>query len=111
MSDCVCRTPPLNYKDYTIVTLGVDTTNGRFADVTIQTCLHCGTKWLNYLVQFEAFTGSGRWYRAVVTEKELTTMTPENAVAFLEHVPFYMYGGSYFEHTGKYGKGKVSVDQ
>lgn len=110
VAKCKCFVPPLHHTDYEISFWGVDKTNGRFADITLEVCNHCGTKWLKYLVEFEAFPKSGRWYRGIVTEKELTNMEPENVVAHFEGLDWFIYGGSYFSSTGMYGKGKVQAD-
>jgi hypothetical protein len=107
---CKCFAPPLHYTDYQISYIGVDETNGRFAEVTLQTCIHCGAKWLNYLVEFEAFTKSGRWYRGVISENELKDIQPEKVVAYFESLDWFIFGGSYFSSTGMYGKGKVQAD-
>jgi hypothetical protein len=107
---CKCFIPPLHYTDYQISYMGVDETNGRFAEVTLQTCIHCGIKWLNYLVEFEAFTKSGRWYRGVIPENELKNIQPGKVVAYFEGLDWFIFGGSYFSSTGMYGKGKVQAD-
>jgi hypothetical protein len=36
---CKCFTPPLHYSDYEISYMGIDETNGRFAEVTIENCI------------------------------------------------------------------------
>jgi hypothetical protein len=58
VTKCKCFIPPLHYTDYQKSHIGIDETNGRFAEVTLQTCIHCGTRWLSYtnykliLIQF-----------------------------------------------------------
>ncbi|MDJ1492743.1 hypothetical protein QNI19_07355 [Cytophagaceae bacterium DM2B3-1] len=107
---CKCFIPPFYFKDYTETYLGQDNTHGRYADVTLCTCIHCGTKWLHYLVEYEAFSQSGRWYKGIITDKELPQIDPENAVVYLENLEWYIYGGSWFSCAGQYGKGKMQVD-
>ncbi len=41
--------------------VGVDETEGKFADVSVRRCDRCGRLWLCYFVEYEAFTASGRW--------------------------------------------------
>lgn len=100
MSDCRCRNPPFHYRDYVSRSLGIDTARGRGAEVTLETCVHCGTHWLKYLIEHEAFTASGRWFRAPVPEAELATLTADTALAFLERQPWHFYGGSFYRSTG-----------
>lgn len=107
---CVCCTPPPHYTNFEHTFLGMDSTNGRYAGVSLQTCIHCRRNWLVYFVEYESRTGSGRWYRGIISEKDRETITPETAVAYLEQVDWYLYGGSYFSSTGKCGKGKLYVD-
>jgi hypothetical protein len=107
---CKCFIPPVHYADYTVSYIGVDETNGRFAEITLQTCIHCSTKWLIYLAEFEGISKSGRWYRGVITEKELKNIEPEEVVAYLEGLDWFIFGGSYFSSTGMYGKGNVQTD-
>jgi hypothetical protein len=40
----------------------------------------------------------------------LHLLKPESVVALLESLPWYFYGGSYFETTGRKGSGRVRVD-
>jgi hypothetical protein len=110
MAECRCMIPPFNFRDYVSEPLGIDHTNGRFGEVSVQTCKACGKQWLHYLVEYEAFSNSGRWYRGLVTRQMLLTLLPELAVALLESLPWYFYGGSYFETTGRQGSGRVWVD-
>jgi hypothetical protein len=87
--------------------VGVDETDGRFADVTVLRCTQCRRLWLRYHVEYEAFTAGGRWCEAVIDEATATTITPEAAPAYLAAVPWHFFGGSYFGHAGKRGRGKI----
>lgn len=107
---CRCQMLPIHYTTYNSKPLGVDDTKGRYADVTLNTCVHCGTVWVKYHAEFESYGRSGRWYLGVVTEEALKTLTPENTVAYLESLPGYFYGGSYFNSPGKHGHGTCYVD-
>jgi len=90
--------------------IGIDERNGRFAEITLNTCKHCSTKWLRYFAEFEAFSKSGRWYRGIVQEKDLPQIKPDNAVEYLEELDWFIYGGSHFSSTGMYGRGQVQAD-
>lgn len=108
--ECTCEKLPPDYKNYISSYLGQDSTNGRFADVTIQQCINCKRKWINYLVEFESFSNSGRFYKGIVAEEDLPKITPQNSIKYIERLDWYIYGGSYFETRGKYGFGKANVD-
>jgi hypothetical protein len=84
--NCKCKIPPLSYKNYIDCWIGVDKRNGRFADVEIKMCLHCKRKWVKYLVEFEAFSESGRWYSGIVDDSDLQYLTPENAIECIERL-------------------------
>lgn len=110
MGTCKCFTPSVLCDNYEGTFIGVDKTNGRYADVTIKKCKTCGTNWLHYFAEYEAFSQSGRWYRGVISAKKLNDVKPETAVDILDKLEWYIFGGSYFSSTGKYGKGKPHVD-
>src|SRR5258706_14617618 len=76
--------------------LGQDPVRGRFADVHLQHCPNCGLFWLSYQFEFEAFSESGRWYRAEIPAHIASTVTSETAAAVLEALPCYETGGGYF---------------
>lgn len=103
-NDCKCMNPPLDYRDFED-----DPTSPSFADdrwggeVTVERCRHCGTKWLQYFIERPAFTSSGRWCRAPVTDGDLQGLTSDEVLALISKRPRYLYGGSYFRSTGKLG--------
>jgi hypothetical protein len=107
---CVCHKPPLSYQDFNSSFLGVDETNGRFSTVTIETCKHCKTKWVNYLVEIESFSNSSKWYRGILSKDFENIIRPENVIKYLEKLEFYLFGGSYFNSTGQYGSGIIHID-
>lgn len=109
-SDCPCFDPPFSYRDFDSKLIGVDETHGRFGDVSVERCKHCGTKWLRYHVEYEGFPRSGRWFRGLVTDDQLAEITPENAVEFLDGLPWHFYGGSYFASGPGRSSPPVSVD-
>jgi hypothetical protein len=108
MKECAClsegpRRPDVIDERY----IGSDETAGRFADVILLRCLRCRRLWLRYAVEYEAFTGSGRWAATPIGDKAAETMTPEAAAEFLDRAEFYIYGGSRCGHAGRRGNGKL----
>lgn len=110
MNNCQCMTPPFSHTDFDSESIGTDETKGRYGDVSVETCKACGSKWVRYYVAYEGFTASGRWYRGLVIDDMLSSLTPENAVELLESLPWHFAGGSYFDSTGFRSEGAVRVD-
>jgi hypothetical protein len=110
MSECRCHNPPFDYRGFVSTPIGIDMTNGRYGEVSSKKCVLCGTKWLHYFVEYEAFTASSRWFQALISDEALATLTPEQAVPFLEQQPWYFLGGSYFQSRGQRSTGKVRAD-
>ncbi len=102
MADVACRCfePPFHYADFESRAVGVDETDGRFAEVTVERCCQCGQHWLRYFYEHEAFSRSGRWYRALLTPDEVASVTVASAVALLSARDWHFRGGSYFDSTG-----------
>lgn len=107
---CKCHKPPLFYKDYIGCFVGIDYTNQRYGEVSIEKCIHCNSKWLVYHVEYEAFSESGRWFRCLIRENEIENITPENSVDYLDNADWYIYGGSYYRSQGRIGNGEIDVD-
>jgi hypothetical protein len=103
-------TPPFNYQDFDSASLGVDETNGRYGEVTIETCRACGAMWLRYFVEYEWYSESGRWYRGLITQEMLESLKPEQVPELLSSLPRYFYGGSYFRTPGREGSGPITID-
>ena len=107
---CACFDPQARYTLFTRTEVGIDKTSGRYGEVYLYRCTQCGALWLHYLVEYEAFTAPGRWYRGLIAPEIARTVTPENAVAILESLSWHFYGGSYFQTSGKRGSGPIFVD-
>ena len=97
MTGCVCEQGGARFTEFESRDVGRDETEGRFADVTLNLCRTCGRTWLRYLVEYEAFSRSGRWARGLISEADANTISPETAVAHLNGLEWYLYGGSYFD--------------
>ncbi len=108
--NCKCHNPTISYSDYTQDFIGTDETNGRFGEVTIEKCNYCNSLWLKYFVEYESFSQSGRWHRGLITEQDVKNITPENSIDYLQSIEWHIYGGSYFNTTGKIGRGNIIVD-
>lgn len=76
----------------------------------MQTCTRCGARWLHYQVEYEAFSESGRWFRGLIPELDPGPFFGRNAVAYLERLPWYFGGGSYFGGRVRKMSGKVPAD-
>lgn len=104
MAECSCCQPPDYQSDFDVKHFGeYDDTNGRFGEVSIETCKKCGTKWLRYFVEYEAFSRSQRCYRGIMTEEISRKVTPQNAASIIEGLEWWISSGSFFD--GKHNKG------
>lgn len=81
--------------------MGCDETAGRFAEVTLNRCRTCGRLWLRYLVEYEHYSRSGRWARGLIDEAAAAAITPQTAADHIDGLDWYLYGGSYFDTSGR----------
>lgn len=98
-TQCTCFKPPFKYTEFKSTVIGIDKTEGRFADVTCDECLSCGSFWLHYFYEIEAFENSGRWYRGLINREQLSKINPEKSIHHLKTLDWYYAGGSYFNST------------
>jgi hypothetical protein len=110
MHQCACMSPRCRHDAYDETDVGRDETNGRFGDVTILRCKHCGNIWLKYQVEYEAFTKSGRWFLGLISDETSKLITAENAIAALDSLDWRFMGGSYFESAGFKTEDKTMPD-
>ena len=101
---CRCLEGEFFYKDLEERYLGMDQ---HFGEVSLETCKLCGQHWLKYAYENEAFTASGRWYRAPINSGLTSHITSASAKDIIEHMPWYYAGGSYF--SGKIHKHSGSL--
>ena len=107
---CECQEEPLWFDRYIhIKHLGTDETHGRFGEVDLLQCKSCGRYWLQYLVEYESFTGSGRYFMGLITKEIADTLSPDKAVEFLNSLDWHLCGGSFFGRKGK-ATGTINVD-
>ena len=108
---CICLDFPQPFYHYEKVKfVGRDETNGRFGEVNLRRCLHCGRLWVHYFVEYEAFRASGRYFMGLITAEDAEKLTAETAVSYLESLDWHLYGGSYFEGVGRSTSKHVYVD-
>lgn len=107
---CHCQDASFSGRSRKIRVVGIDRENGRFGEVSIETCSDCERRWLKYAVAYEAFSGSGRWYRGQIAKSVAERIRAEDAVTTLEALDWFFFGGSYFKTSGKRGSGKLDVD-
>ena len=90
--------------------LGLDLRNGRSGQVALHRCGSCGAPWLHYAVEYEAFSGSGRWFCGRLEEAAVESVSAANAISTLAGLEWYWAGGSYFDGEVGKGSGAVPVD-
>ncbi|MDP3172822.1 MAG: hypothetical protein Q8M88_00115 [Phenylobacterium sp.] len=102
LTGCACEEAAAQYTQFdSYGGGGCDETDGRYADVGLLRCRTCRRLWLRYFVEYEAFTQSGRWARGLISEAAAATITPETALAHLDGLEWYLYGGSYYGSSGR----------
>jgi hypothetical protein len=93
--ECLQRGPRFPEARHT--SIGVDPSNGRFADVEAIECLNCGRLWLKYGWELEWESRSGRWYAGIVEPDQIEGLAPQDAPLILEGLDWYLSGGSYYD--------------
>lgn len=91
---CECFAPN---KDVTWQDRGFIGTTEDYWETSRMRCAKCGTQWVSAFLEYEAFSRSGRHYRAPVDGSALKEMTPENALRLIEGAPVRIAGGSRFD--------------
>ena len=104
---CSCTTPPLNYKKFNSCEIGVDNSFNAYGEVSIEKCNDCKRLWLQYFVEMEWQTSSGRWFRGIISENEAKLITPESALTFLERSDLIIYGGGFFDGIVRFTNGSI----
>lgn len=94
---CACYQPGwANFNDFEHSYLGTDPEEGRYGEVSLWRCCTCAQLWIHYLLEYEGFSGSGRYFRGPIDEHQARQLNASNAIALLEQLPKYLCGGSYF---------------
>lgn len=86
-------------------TLGMDE---RFGEVTVLRCLRCRRPWLRYHYENEAFSRSGRWFLGRIEPSEVDGISADVARSFFAQMPWYFFGGSYYD--GREGRTSGPLD-
>ncbi|OBW41182.1 hypothetical protein AB670_02404 [Chryseobacterium sp. MOF25P] len=100
---CACEKHDLIESEYRTSIVGTDFTDGKNAEVSIIQCRLCQRIWLKYTLE------SDRWYKGIIAKKEVIGMKPENAIEYLENLPWYICGGSYFGNKEVFGEGELNL--
>jgi hypothetical protein len=100
--ECPCLLEPLKTNRYNQVQfIGLDETNGRFGEVNLWQCKSCRRYWLHYLIEYEAFQRSGRYFMGLITKDIADALSPDTAIDYLDKLDWHLYGGSYFGKKGR----------
>lgn len=110
-SDCRCMSDEAQYTQFREWrSLPTDTTKGRYAAVDVTECVECSRLWLNYCVEYEAFTKSGRWARGMIDPATAQSIQSEEVPEYLANLPSYIRGGSYFNGRSGASSGPMKWD-
>ena len=103
---CGCEKPNQASADYRTSKIGTDLTDGRNAEVDVLQCKLCQRIWIIYSLAADS-SSAAKWFKGIVAKKDLSTITPENALQHLENLEWYLYGGADFGE--KFGQGKIDL--
>lgn len=106
---CGCEKPGQSSSDYRTSNIAIDKANDRNAEASVLQCRLCQRIWIIYSIKSD-LTKTEKWFKGIVAKKDLSSITPENAVQYLENLDWYLYGGSYFENNETFGQGKISLE-
>lgn len=107
---CACEKHDLSVSEYRTSIVGTDSTNDVNAEVSIIQCRLCQRIWLKYTVESQTAPELSRWFKGIIAKKEVAEMKSENALEYLENLPWYICGGSYFGNKEVFGEGKLNLD-
>ena len=108
-NECACGHPPFVGAEFHRRVLGRDPTDGRDAEVAVEKCRSCGAHWLEYALTDAEAVHPHRWCRGAISKGKAKRVTVASAVAVLESLPGYFFGGSSFEESGYWGRGPLSL--
>lgn len=91
---CQCFVPGITVAWADETDIGV---TDRYWDLSKMRCRGCGTPWLRAFLEYEAFSRSGRHYRAPTSDAALETITPEAALRIIKMAAYRIAGGSRFD--------------
>ena len=87
---CACEKHDLVESEYRTSVVGKDITEGRNADVDIIQCKLCQRIWLKYSIHFDNSPEKNRWFKGIISKKEVATMKPEEAIEYIENLEWYV---------------------
>ena len=62
---CLCYDAKARYTVFCEQPIGTE--QAHYADISLLTCNYCRSIWLRFLLEYEAFSGSGRYYRGLIS--------------------------------------------
>lgn len=105
---CGCEKPNQTSADYRTSKIGTDLTDSRNAEVDVLQCKLCQRIWIIYSLGADSLP-SAKCFKGIVAKKDLSAITPENALQHLENLEWYIYGGADFGNEEKFGQGKIDL--
>ena len=104
---CPCWHSGVSHRQFShFRSVGVDETEGRYAEVSVEECHECHLLWLRYAVEYEGFSKSGRWARGNIGRPDAATITPEQAADHLA-AGDHAYGGSRYDGVSGWRTGPM----
>ena len=103
---CSCLTAGPRYPDIKgIRNVGVDKVH--WGDVDVSQCTKCNRVWLTYHTQEPQYSRSGKWVQSIIDEEQAASITPEDALEFIEAAEWLIVGGSAYGHAGLRSRGRI----
>ena len=107
---CQCLDPQCGVEAFHETDMGVDSTAGRFSNVSLFDCRSCGSRWLYWSVADEVFSRPSRWYRGPISVTQSRSVIAESAAEILASMSWYFYGGADLDSNGMVGAGAISMN-
>lgn len=108
-NQCLCNKMPIKHENFESKHIGIDETDGRYAEVRIDQCKHCRQHWLHYQFEIEGISNSGQWYRGKISKEVSSSIKPELAIEEINNLESHYFGGSYFSSTGEKSRTKIKL--
>jgi hypothetical protein len=90
---CPCLEGDSFFQNFDQRDVGVDED---FGEVSIDRCRRCGRYWLQYHIEYEYLSRSGRWFRGLIAPEVAASVESARAKKILEGLGWYFRGGSAF---------------
>jgi hypothetical protein len=107
--ECPCLDEQCSKDAFEITDLTVYRMEGMVNTLDVCECKECGSFWLWYSIEDENRAGWGKWFRGLIPPGANEGISPDEAFAILEDLPWHFYGGSYYRTAGERSHGPVRV--